>query len=304
MDFGRIENFQNIDYSIPSSPEANDVILQKKPKTKDPVLYTGLPVWGDQHFIGTLYPENTKPNEFLKIYSSLFSAIELNSTFYGTPPIERIEKWKGQISDPNFKFCPKFPKRVTHRHGLLKSLFEAEEFIDRVKTLGPNLGLSFLQLPPDYNARNFDDLSQFLQKLKGKADLALELRNESWFQEEAFRQLKRLLYTLDVTLVITDTPGKRDLMHFDLTTNKFFVRFVGNSLHETDYSRIDEWMGRLSELKNKGIEESYFFVHQPHEYMGFDLIKRIDENLKEQNFHLKSPALPSNLFKETQIELI
>jgi hypothetical protein len=51
----------------------------------------------------------------------------------------------------------------------------------------------------------------------------------------------------------------------ELTVPKCFIRFVGNNLHETDYTRIDEWIERLVSWLNNGLSEIYFFMHHTEE---------------------------------------
>jgi hypothetical protein len=46
-----------------------------------------------------------------------------------------------------------------------------------------------------------------------------------------------------------------------LTVPKTFIRFVGNSLHKTDFTRVDDWIDRMKHWLDKGIEELYFFMH-------------------------------------------
>ena len=41
-----------------------------------------------------------------------------------------------------------------------------------------------------------------------------------------------------------------------------FIRFVGNGLHLTDYSCIDEWIERIVDWKEKGLQCVCFFLHQ------------------------------------------
>ena len=48
-------------------------------------------------------------------------------------------------------------------------------------------------------------------------------------------------------------------MHLPLL--KAFIRYVGNSLHPTDYTRVDEWINRMQYWLDKGLEELYFFMH-------------------------------------------
>ena len=66
--------------------------------------------------------------------------------------------------------------------------------------------------------------------------------------------------------VITDTAGRRDCVHQRLTTPFAFIRFVGNNLHPTDYSRMDDWVERIQEWFDQGLErvkvlgDAYFAV--------------------------------------------
>ena len=89
-------------------------------------------------------------------------------------------------------------------------------------------------------------------------------------------------YSNKITTIITDTAGRRDLLHMNLTTPKAFIRFVGAN-HKTDYSRIDEWVNRLINWKNNGVEEISFFLHQNIEIesvkLAAYLIKKINQQL-------------------------
>ena len=46
-----------------------------------------------------------------------------------------------------------------------------------------------------------------------------------------------------------------------LTSPIAFVRYVGAN-HESDYSRLDPWIERISKWKKHGLKEIYFFIHQ------------------------------------------
>ncbi len=65
--------------------------------------------------------------------------------------------------------------------------------------------------------------------------------------------------------VITDTPGRRDVMHFRIVNQNLFVRFVGGVQDEIDLSRIKEWAIQLVSLIEKGISDIWFYAHVPGE---------------------------------------
>ncbi len=67
----------------------------------------------------------------------------------------------------------------------------------------------------------------------------------------------------------------------ELAVSKTFIRFVGNSLHPTDYTRINEWATRINDWLQKGWKELYFFIHQHDETYSPELseytIKKLNE---------------------------
>jgi hypothetical protein len=62
---------------------------------------------------------------------------------------------------------------------------------------------------------------------------------------------------------MTDVAGRRDVLTIGATTNVIFVRFVGNTGHSSDGERLKQWVITLSEWVDSGIQEIYFFLHQP-----------------------------------------
>ena len=91
--------------------------------------------------------------------------------------------------------------------------------------------------------------------------------------------------------VITDTAGRRDCAHMHLTVPKAFIRYVGNSLHPTDNTRIDAWVDRMKYWLDKGMEELYFFMHMHDEATSPELtVYLIDKMNKECGLNLIKPT--------------
>ena len=44
---------------------------------------------------------------------------------------------------------------------------------------------------------------------------------------------------------ITDTVGRRDVIHMRLTNTTALIRFITNDLHPTNYLHIDKWSERI-----------------------------------------------------------
>ena len=67
-----------------------------------------------------------------------------------------------------------------------------------------------------------------------------------------------------------------------LTTPEAFIRFVGNSLHESDYKRIDNWVKRIKQWDESGLKECYFFMHMHDERYSPELSKYLIEALNKK----------------------
>jgi hypothetical protein len=47
MDFGRLPNINNVDFSLQPTPLQTQKVLQAAPKDKKAQIYIGCPVWGE-----------------------------------------------------------------------------------------------------------------------------------------------------------------------------------------------------------------------------------------------------------------
>ena len=122
--------------------------------------------------------------------------------------------------------------------------------------------------------------------------MAVEVRNQDWFLDSAASQkLYKLLEDHGVANVVVDTAGRRDLLHMRLTTPTAFIRYVGAN-HKSDYTRLDDWIERIKDWKEAGLNSLYFFVHQNVELESPLLSAYFIEKLnKEFGLTLKIPEL-------------
>jgi uncharacterized protein YecE (DUF72 family) len=217
--------------------------------------------------VGSVYPAGTKAAQFLRAYGQTFGAVELNATHYGVPEASRIAAWCAEVPEA-FVFCPKVPQSISHvREPKIRELLA---FAERVQCFGARLGPCFLQFP-EYADHSWKRTVFELTRVFPHR-LALELRHEDWFADP--RSTGRVLDYLaskNIALVLTDTPGRRDVLHMARTAPFTFVRFLGNSLHPTDFSRLDDWANRLGRWSHEAAQETFFFMHQPNEVEGFAL---------------------------------
>lgn len=267
MEFGRLMELGGVDFGLPPMKEALFAPgLKNITKTKStfPRLYLGAPVWSHKSFVGKIYPPKTRPIDYLALYAQSFNCIELNSTFYGVLNAERIGKWCDTVG-PNFRFCPKATRTITHesielpRKGIVDFFHSVAEFKER-------LGTCFFQFPPELGPRQWRHLQGLLKLLPKDFQVAIELRHPGWFEKrEAQEWLLKLGEEEGVSILITDTAGRRDVLHQCFPQSHVFVRFSGDALVATDFERLDRWSDRIAELHQRGIEEVYFILHQQEE---------------------------------------
>ena len=107
---------------------------------------------------------------------------------------------------------------------------------------------------------------------------------------DLYKELFDTLRSLNIGAVITDTAGRRDCAHMELTVPKTFIRYVGNSLHQTDYTRTDEWIKRIKYWLDNGLQELYFFMHMHDEAFSPELTVYLVDKLNAAcGLHLQKP---------------
>ncbi len=291
MQFGRVESeldLSAIDFALPPDHPATAKVLAKEKNST--VFFVGCAKWGRPDWVGKIYPPKTKQADFLQHYARHFNCIELNATFYRMPTKSQIKTWKSKVGD-GFKFCPKFVDQITH----IKRLKETRELVDRffeaIYEFKENLGPLFLMPHPQMGPKSFDVQQAFIESLPKDIELFVEQRHKDWYANtEAFDTLFNMMEQNQVGSVITDASARRDCVHMRLSTSQAFIRFVGNGLHPTDYTRIDDWVARMKSWKEKGIKHIYFFMHQHEELHSPELCKYlIAEMNKKIGTQLKVP---------------
>ncbi len=288
MKFGKVNNPENIDFTLPDDAPETSALLQGKTKNDNFEICIGCAKWNRQD-LKNFYPRGTKDE--LSYYATQFNSIELNTSFHNIPSSERVAIWKEKTGD-NFKFFPKVPRIISHTKKLKNIEYQLNKFIDSIIHFEEKLGMCFLQMGPSFSPKSFRDLEKFLRFWPSSISLAVELRHENWYEDKIISgDLCSLLESHEMTHVITDTAGRRDLIHMQLTTPKCFVRFTGAN-HSSDYIRLDDWANRLGTWKENGIEQINFFVHQNEEKESPLLAAHISKKLNEMcNANLTIPAI-------------
>ncbi len=277
MDFGKLSPHTGIDFSLAMTSD----FRRNRGKINRPMqVYLGCPVWQHPTWMGRVFLPGTPSREFLSVYSRMFNAVEVNATFYKIPDPTSVERWADQVPD-DFRFVVKIPRQISHDAAISAGMGALRALIESVAHFGAKLGMIFLQLPPYFGPDDRRELAAFCRQFPESLKLAIEFRDPRWFERREFNpRTAEWFAEKNISLVITDTAGRRDVSHGVVTSPTMMVRFLGNELHPTDYDRARAWIDRLGEWAESGVRETYFFMHQPNEETAPDLVAWIYDQLK------------------------
>jgi uncharacterized protein YecE (DUF72 family) len=177
-----------------------------------------------------VYDAGARPEAYLREYADEFGSVEVDSTFYGTPPPARVRAWSAQVPD-GFTFALKLPREITHDHRLLHARPLVEAFVASAQELGDKLEAILVQMPSDFAPAERENLEAFVAELPNGPRWAVELRDRDWFVGDVRARLRDALGTHGVALAVTDsTFVPREWMLHELrrpTASHAYVRWLG-----------------------------------------------------------------------------
>ncbi len=271
MKFGKVDSLANVDFRLPPDTPQNLALLAAASYTLGPALYLGPTGYNTKEWVGKWYPAGAKEKDFLRYYGQQFNTIEHNTTHYRIPDAATVTRWREETPD-DFRFCPKIPQTISHAQDMGLHDGQIPFFAEMIRGLEEKLGCCFLQLPPYFSIRELPVLRRFLEVFPDDVPLAVEVRHESFFEHpNAAEAFFKMLTDYGVSSVITDVAGRRDVCHMRLTNERVLIRFVGNGLHPSDFTRIQAWAERLQGWYDAGLQEVFFFTHEPENVLAPDL---------------------------------
>lgn len=258
MKFGKVEHPEMVDFNLPPTPSITKVVLTDFKSSEFDDVRVGCAKW-NRTDLKNFYPRGTKDE--LSYYATQFNSIELNASFYRMFPSEQFETWRSK-AEGDFKFFPKVPRIISHIKRLNETERLVDDYVTNILPLKEKLGMCFLQLREDFGPKNFDRVEAFCKHWPAEVPIAIEFRHPEWYSDQKINdELLELLKKEKISHVITDSAGRRDLLHMQLTTDAAFIRYNGAN-HESDYTRLDDWLDKIEEWYKMGLKKLYFFVHQ------------------------------------------
>jgi len=212
------------------------------------ILYAGTSGFSYSSWKGTFYPPTLAGSKMLAYYAQRLTGVELNGSFYRTPPEATLLKWAAE-TPPAFRFCMKANRGLTYSAEAFDKVGLASIFTERIAILGEGLGPVLLQFPPT-RQKNLSLLDSLLSAL-GRA-AAAEFRHESWFDEETYRVLREH----GGALVVTDEAKWPRAPLVDLGAVAYFRLRRGYST-----ASLQPWVAEVESALRAHDEVHVYFKH-------------------------------------------
>ncbi|HEY6419004.1 MAG TPA: DUF72 domain-containing protein [Candidatus Binataceae bacterium] len=204
-----------------------------------------------KEWLGRFYPSDLKGPKMLAYYATRLKTVEINYTFRQMPRRELLERWASE-TPADFRFALKAPQRITHQARLRGVDDAVDRFATLAAAMGDRLGPVLFQLPPGLK-RDLPLLSGFLAFAAEKMRLVFEFRDQSWFDDTVFEELRKhgAAFCIGETEHIPEPPLIR-------TAPLAYLRLRKD---EYDGAALARWAARIRELARDGGEVSAYFRH-------------------------------------------
>jgi uncharacterized protein YecE (DUF72 family) len=224
-------------------------------------IRVGIGGWNFPPWRGVFYPEKLAQAKELAYAASKLTAIEINSTYYGSQKPESFRKWARETPD-GFKFSVKASRFSTNRRVLAEGADSIKRFLTSgVTELGDRLGPLLWQFAP---TKKFDeaDFRSFLELLPEKQD-GLNLRHVVEVRHDSFRvpEFIALLREFNAAVVCAEHETYPGIA--DVTSDFVYLRLQkGKDTIKTGYApkALDEWAARLNTYAAGGVPKDLDLV--------------------------------------------
>ena len=214
------------------------------------MLFAGTSGFSYPAWKGKFYPATLAGSKMLGYYAERLSGVELNGSFYRTPPESTLVRWAAD-TPPGFRFCMKANRGLTYSAEAFDRVGLARIFTERIAVLGARLGPVLLQFPPA-RQKNTTLLDSLLTALGRPA--AAEFRHESWFDEDTYRVLREH----GGALVVTDEAKWPRAPLVDLSSIAYFRLRRAYAV-----ASLRPWVAELKVALGSHEQVHVYFRHEP-----------------------------------------
>jgi uncharacterized protein YecE (DUF72 family) len=238
-------------------------------------IHIGTSGWHYGHWRGPFYPDELGAEGFLAYYAERFHTVEINNSFYQLPSESTLGKWRDAVPQ-GFVFAVKGSRFITHMKKLKDPALSLAPFLERMAGLGEKLGPILFQLPPRWRF-NGARLAGFLAALPGAYRYTLELRDQSWINDDALDLLARH----GAAFCIYELAGY--LSPLEVTADFVYIRLHGPGgpyQGQYDDATLAGWAGAMAAWSREGREVFCYFDNDEAGYATQDALRLQDLLLK------------------------
>jgi len=203
-------------------------------RQRRPGLYIGTSGWVYPHWRNIFYPQGLAQRSWLAYYAQNFNACEINGSFYRLPSRTSVENWLNTVG-PDFRFCIKLSRFVTHAKKLNDPGLTLPRFFDVFGIAVDRLGPILIQLPANlaFQKEKVKSFFEYLSKNYRGFSFSLEARHAGWQEPAAID----LLRSYKIGWVIADS-GTRFASADLITADHIYLRFHGpDGSYATSYDK-------------------------------------------------------------------
>ena len=214
------------------------------------MLYAGTSGFSYAGWKGVFYPATLPGARMLEYYAERLNGVELNGSFYRTPPETALLKWAAQ-TPTGFRFCMKGNRGLTYSAEAFDKVGLARILAERLAPLGERLGPILLQFPP---TRRLD--VALLDALLGALGrpVAAEFRHESWFCDQTYGVIR----AHQGALVVTDEEKWPRAPRVELGPLAYFRLRRGYTV-----AALRPWIDEVRSAVAAHEEVHVYFKHDP-----------------------------------------
>lgn len=198
-------------------------------------------------WVGSFYPEDLPPADWLTHYASRLSAVELGASSHRIPGLEDVRHWTRALP-ASFQLCLT-ASAVHTRHAVEGRPTALRGLLDAARQLGQRAGPVLVQLPHGAT-RDVHTLTRLLSPFGGLR-LAVEPRRDDPITDAVLRALSARGAALVVTDEVVGMP------RVEVTSSFVYLRLRKVS----DEHEWDQWVERMALLEARGLEV-YAFLRQ------------------------------------------
>lgn len=238
------------------------------------MIYVGTCGYAYKDWIGPFYPPRTRPDEMLPFYARSFSAVEIDTSYYGIPKPSTIASMDARTPRA-FRFTFKAPQSVTHASDASGRIHpeggQLREVLEPLRASG-KLACVLAQFANGFKpgARNEAYVRRVIETFE-PIPVAVEFRHRDWQNGETLAMLREA----NASYVNVDLPELEGLPHSssDATGPVGYVRFhgrnaaqwwTGDNVTRYAYSYTGEelvpWSDRVAEIEAQ-VEATYVFFN-------------------------------------------